>query len=60
MTYLETISRIQVLRIMAETGTGNRKDVLTELARLKRNICKFPEHKAQKGKKRDNADEQFD
>lgn len=60
MTYQETLSRIQVLRVMADSGTGNRRDVLSELARLKRNICKFPEHKAKKGQNRDNTNEYSD
>ncbi len=45
---------------MADSGTGNRREVLSELARLKRSICKFPEHKAKKGKNRDNTNEYSD
>jgi hypothetical protein len=54
MTYLDTLKRIEELRINVETGTGNRLALLQELTRLKRSLCKFQEHKDNKESKRVN------
>jgi hypothetical protein len=58
LSYAETLAEIERLQTALNSGAGNRLAKSQELMRLKRLLPKFPEHKALKAVKSDNADEQ--
>lgn len=56
MNYQETLNRLSVLRESLKTDAGPERLANTrELMRLKRNLCKFKEHKV----KKENGDGEY-
>ena len=52
LDYQQTLQRLQELKVMLDSGTGNRSAVSQEFMRLKRGLPRFKEHKEAKGIKK--------
>lgn len=48
LDYVQTLQKIRDLKAKIESNTGRRADNIKELMRLKRTLCRFPEHKKTK------------